>query len=232
MQLYNKHVSCSHLQQTEPWNNSVSLRCAKASRWSASLSWKGLPSPFWPRVVIYIDIALTRCPICFKTTLQRWWAWWRNTSKTRASSTWTRTWDVFCDALAARFMKTSQVLVFGYDADVFILLFHHAHHLSDVIMELDVSGSNSWRCINISALSRKIGPRVSEISLFAVLWFRIDQRLLISTLVHISIPGISISGNLPRVHWLWLYNSFQWELREHAFWADDEWSGSSRCLRV
>ena len=43
--LYNKHVSCSNLQQTEPWSNSVSLKCAKASRWSASLSWKGLPSP-------------------------------------------------------------------------------------------------------------------------------------------------------------------------------------------
>ena len=38
--LYNKHVSCSNLQQPEPWGNSVALRCAKASRWSASLSWK------------------------------------------------------------------------------------------------------------------------------------------------------------------------------------------------
>ena len=33
--LYNMHVSCSNLQQTEPWNNSVLLRCTKASRWSA-----------------------------------------------------------------------------------------------------------------------------------------------------------------------------------------------------
>ena len=68
-----------------------------------------------------IDIALTRCTIfladwlifmhlelfqplalSFVTTSQRWWAWWRNTRKTSASSTWTRTWDVFCDALAAR----------------------------------------------------------------------------------------------------------------------------------
>ena len=50
--LYNKHVSCFNLQQTELWSNSVSLRCAKASRWSASLNWKGLPSHFWPRVII------------------------------------------------------------------------------------------------------------------------------------------------------------------------------------
>ena len=58
--LYNKHVSCSNLQQPqpEPWSNSVALRCAKASRWSASLSWKAPPppppppSPFWPRVII------------------------------------------------------------------------------------------------------------------------------------------------------------------------------------
>ena len=48
----NKHVSCSNLQLAEPWSNFVSLRYAKASRWSASLSWKGLPSPFWLRVII------------------------------------------------------------------------------------------------------------------------------------------------------------------------------------
>ena len=102
-----------------------------------------------------IDIALTRCPIFLAgwlifmhlklflslaqsvtTTSQRWWAWWRNTRKTSASSTWTRTWDVFCDALAARFTNTSQVLDCGDDADVFILLFHHAHRLCDVIIEL------------------------------------------------------------------------------------------------
>ena len=50
--LYNKQVSCSNLQKIEPWSNSVSLRCAKASRWSASISWKGLPSLFWLRVII------------------------------------------------------------------------------------------------------------------------------------------------------------------------------------
>ena len=89
---------------------------------------------------------------------------------------------------------------------------------------------NSWRCINISELARKIGPQVSEISLFAVLWFRIDQRLLISAVVPISIPGMSSSGYLPCIHWLWLYNTIQWEQREQAFLADDEWSGSSRCF--
>ena len=63
---------------------------------------------------------------------------------------------MFCDDLTARFTNTSQVLVCGDDADVFILLFHHAHRLCDVIMELDVSDRNSWRCINISELARKI----------------------------------------------------------------------------
>ena len=77
-----------------------------------------------------INITLTRCPIflvswlifmhlelflplalSFMTTSQRWWAWWRNTRKTSASSTWTRTWNVFCDTLAARFTNISQVLV-------------------------------------------------------------------------------------------------------------------------
>ena len=96
-------------------------------------------------------------------------------------------------------------------------------------MELGVSGRSSWRCMNISELARQIDPQVSEISLFAVLWFRIDQSL-ISTVVPISIPGMSGSGYLPCEHWLWLYNIIQWERREHAFLADDEWSGSSRCV--
>ena len=174
---------------------------------------------------LFLPLALS-----FMTISQMLWAWWRNTRKTSASSTWTRTWDVFYDALAARFKNTSQVLVCGDDADVFILLFHHAHRLCDVIMELDISGRNSWRCINISELARKIGPQVSEISLFAVLWFRIDQRLLISTVIPISIPGMSSSGYLPCVHWLWLYNTIQWERRERAFLAEYEWSGSSRCF--
>ena len=168
--------------------------------------------------------------VCFMTTSQGWWTWWRNTRKTSASSTWTRIWDVFCDALAARFTNASQVLVCGDDADVFILLFHHAYRLFAVLIELDVSGRNSWRCINISELPRKIGPQVSEISLFAVLWFRMEQRLFISTVVPISIPGMSSSGYLPCVHWLWLYNTIQSEWREQAFVADDEWSGSSRCF--
>ena len=159
------------------------------------------------------------------TTSRRWWAWWRNTRKTSASSTWTRTWDVFC----ARFPNTSQVLICGDVADVIILLFHNAHRPCDVIMELDVSARSSWRCLNISELARQIDPQVSEISLFAVLWFRIDQSL-ISTVVPISIPGMSGSGYLPCEQWLWLYNTIQWERREQAFLADDEWSGSSRCV--
>ena len=83
--------------------------------------------------------------------------------------------------------------------------------------------------MNISELARQIDPQVSEISLFAVLWFRIDQSL-ISTVVPIYIPGMSGSGYLPCEHWLWLYNTIQWEWREQAFLADDEWSGSSRCV--
>ena len=97
-------------------------------------------------------------------------------------------------------------------------------------MELDVSGRISWRCIDISELARKIGPQVIEISLFALLWFRIDQSLLISTVVPISLPGMSSSSYLPCVHWLWLYNTIQWERREHALLTDDEWSGSFRCF--
>ena len=83
--------------------------------------------------------------------------------------------------------------------------------------------------MNISELARQIDPQVSEISLFAVLWFRIDQSL-ISTVVPIYIPGMSGSGYLPCEHWLWLYNTIKWEWREQAFLADDEWSGSSTCV--
>ena len=129
---------------------------------------------------------------------------------------------MFCDALVARFTNTSQVLACGYETDVFILLFHHEHRLCDIIMELDVSSRNNWRCINVHELARKIGPQESEMSLFAVLWFRIDQRLLISTVVPISIPGMSSSGYLPCVHWLRLYNTIQSQRREQAFRADDE----------
>ena len=217
--LYNMHMSCSNLQQTGPWSSSVSLRCEKASRWSAGkaspllsgwgLSYNHSQCTHWrlqeldkPKIemgtTIVInnlwsivnnttankDIPLTRGPIffagwlicmhlelflppalSFMTTSQRWWAWWRNTRKISASSTWIRTWDVFCDALAVRFTNTFQVLVCGDDANVFILLFHHAHRLCDVIMELDVSGRNNCRCINISEVARKICPQVSEISL-------------------------------------------------------------------
>ena len=151
---------------------------------------------------IHASLALS-----FMKTSERWLVWWRNTRKTSASSTWTGTCDVFCYAHAARFTNTSQVLVYGDDADVFIPLFHHTHCLCDVVIELNVSGRNNWRCINISELARKIGQQVSEISLFAVLWFWIDQRLLITTTVPISISRMSSSGYLSRLHWLWLYNS-------------------------
>ena len=126
---------------------------------------------------------------------------------------------MFC----ARFPNTSQVSFCGDVADVFILLFHNAYRLCDVIMELDVSGRSSWRCLIISELARQINPQVSEISLFAVLWFRMDQRL-IATVVPISIPAMSGSGYLPCEQWLWLYNTLQWKRREQAFLADDEWS--------
>ena len=159
--LYNMHVSCSNLQQTEPWNNSVSLRCAKASRCSAGnvpplLSGWGLSynhsqcTHGWlqeldiPKILMgaalvinnlwailnnttaNIDIPLFCGPILFAgwlismhlelflplalsfmTTSQRWWAWWRNTRKISASPTCTRTSDVLCDDLAARFTNTS-----------------------------------------------------------------------------------------------------------------------------
>ena len=109
-------------------------------------------------ILIHLELFLPL--VTSMTTSQRWWAWWRNTRKTLASSTWTRTWDVFCDALAARLTDTSLVLVCGCidDADVFILLFHHANRLCDVIIKLDVSGRNSWRCININELARKNRP--------------------------------------------------------------------------
>ena len=127
---------------------------------------------FLPAVLyreLFLPLALR-----YMTNSERWWAWWRNISKTSASSTWTRTWDVFCDAHAAKMTNTSQVLVCGDDADVFILLIHHAHCHCEVVMELDVNGRNNWRFINISELARKIDPQVSEISLFPILWFRID----------------------------------------------------------
>ena len=132
---------------------------------------------------------------------------------------------MFC----ARFPNTSQVLVCEDVADVFIQLLHNAHRVCDVIMELDVSGRSSWRCLNIGELARQIDPQVSGISLFAVLWFRIDQSL-ISTVFLISIPGLPGSDYLPCEQWLWPYNTIQWERREQAFLADDEWSGSSRCV--
>ena len=48
--------------------------------------------------------------------------------------------DLRCVLWCPHCQNTSQVLVCGNDADVFILPFHHAHRLCDVIMELDISG--------------------------------------------------------------------------------------------
>ena len=48
--------------------------------------------------------------------------------------------DLRCVLWCPRCQNTSQVLVCGDDSDVFILPFHHAHRLCDVIMELDVNG--------------------------------------------------------------------------------------------
>ena len=115
------------------------------------------------------------------------------------------------------------VLVCADDADVFILLLHHAHRLCDTVIELGVSGRNNRILINISELARRIGPQVSEISILALALFGIDQRLLITTTFPLFIPGMSSSCGLPCIHWLPLYISLQPERQEEAFPANDEW---------
>ena len=105
---------------------------------------------------------------------------------------------------------------------------HHAHHLCEVVMKLSARGRNNSRCINISQSARKIVQRVSAISIFVVVLFRIDPRLLITTAVPISILGMSSSSSPPCVRWLWLYDNPQPERREEAFPA--ECSRSSRCF--
>ena len=137
--------------------------------------------------------------------------------KTSASSAQTSTRDVFCDALAC-----------GDDADIFILLFHHTQCLCGFVTELDIGGRNDWKSINIRELTWKTCPRVSETSIFAVLWFKIDQRLLIITVVPLSIPGMSSKIWLPSTRTpavIIQYHSFRKEVSS----ADDEWSGSSTC---
>ena len=71
---------------------------------------------------------------------------------------------------------------------------------------------------------------MSAISIFAVVLFRIDQRLLITTTVPISISGMSSSSSLPCICCLWLYDNPQPERRGEAFPA--EWSRSFRCFCV
>ena len=146
--------------------------------------------------------------------------------KTSVSSPQTRPWDVFVNLTASQ--NTSQVLVHVDDADVFLVFLHHAHHLCEVVMKLSPRGRNNSRWINLSQPARKIGQRVSAISIFAVVLFRIDQRLLITTAVPISILGMSRSSSLPCVRWLWLHDNPQPERRREAFPA--EWSRSSRCF--
>ena len=148
--------------------------------------------------------------------------------KTSASSPQTRTWDVFVNLAARASQNTSQALVHVDDVNVFLVFLHHAHYLCEVVMKLSARGRNNSRCINICQPARKIGQRVSAISIFAVVLFRIDQRLLIPAVVPISILGMSSSSSLPCVRWLWLYDNPQPEKRGEAFSAD--WSRSSRCF--
>ena len=64
---------------------------------------------------------------------------------------------------------------------------------------------------------KKIGQRVSAISIFPVVLFRTDQRLLITTAVPISILGMSSSSSLPCICCLWLYDNPQPERRGRPF---------------
>ena len=153
-------------------------------------------------------------------TSQRRWAWWKIRMKTSAPSPQTRTWDVFINLAMRASQNTSQVVVHVDDADVFLVFIHHAHHLCEVFMKLTARGRNNSRCTNISQPARKIGPHVSGISIFAVVLFRIDQRLLITTAGTIAILGMLSSCSLPCVHWLWLYDNSQPERRREAFPAD------------
>ena len=152
-------------------------------------------------------------------TSRRRRACWKSRMETSASSAQTRTWDVLV-ILAGRASQNSfQVLVHVDDANVFLAFLHHAHHRCEVVIKLSARGRNSSRCINTRQPARKIGPRVSEISIFAVVLFRIDQRSLITTTVPISILGVSSSCSLPCVHWLWLYDSPQPERGSLSSWV-------------
>ena len=109
---------------------------------------------------------------------------------------------MFVNLAARASQNTSRTLVHIDDADVFLVFLHHAHHVCEVVMKLIARGRNNSRCINISQPARQIGQRVSAISIFAAVLFRIDQRLLITTAVPISILGMSSSSRLPCVRWL------------------------------
>ena len=66
--------------------------------------------------------------------------------------------DLGCVLWCPRYQNTSQVLVCGDDADAFILPFHHAHRLCDVIMELDVSGREQLEMHKYQWAVKKIRP--------------------------------------------------------------------------
>ena len=174
---------------------------------------------------LQLFLPLTSSPMI---TSQRRWAWWKSRMKTSASSPQTRTWDMFVSLAARASQNASQVLVHVDDADAFLVFRHHVHHLCEVVMKLSALGRNNSKCITISKPTRKNGQRVSAISIFAVVLFRIYQRLLITTAVPMSILGMSSPRSLPCVHWLWLYDNPRQERRGDAFPA--EWSRSSRCF--
>ena len=127
---------------------------------------------------------------------------------------------MFVNLAARASQSTSEVLVLVGDADVFLVFLHHVHHLCEVVMKLSAKGRNNSRCINMCQPANKIGPQESGISIFAVVLFRIAQRLLITRAVPISILGMPSSCSLPYVHWLWLYDNPQPERRGEAFPAD------------
>ena len=92
-------------------------------------------------------------------TSQMRWAWWKSRMKTSESSPQTRTWDVFINLAVRTSQNISQVLVHVGDADVFLVFLNRAHHLCEVVMKLSARDRNNSRCINISQLATKIGPK-------------------------------------------------------------------------
>ena len=166
-------------------NRSTAYRDISLTYWHIGLS----SSLIFMHLQLFLPLTLSSVIIS-----RRWCAWWKSRLETSAQIS---TWDVLA----------SQVLVHVDDADVFFVFLHHAHHRCEVVIKLSARGRNTSRCIKIRQPARKIRPRVSEIYIFAVMLFRIDQRSLITATFPISILGVSSSCSLPCVHWLWLYDS-------------------------